>query len=120
MKRLQQFGIAAACAAFTLAGSGAFAAQDPPKQTTVVIKDDTTPKVKKATKVVADTSINTAVKTRLMTDKVARNTDIDVNTKDGVVTLAGAVPTAADKARIGHLVLKTTGVKKVENNLTVK
>lgn len=119
MKRLMG---AAACAAFALVTSGSLAAQDKPKpnETTVVIKDDATPKIKKGAKVVADVSINTAVKTRLMKDKVARGTSIDVDTKDGVVTIAGAVPAEADKLRIGRLVEKTTGVKSVVNNLTVK
>jgi osmotically-inducible protein OsmY len=113
---------AVACAVFALAASGSIAAQDKqkPKETTVVIKDDASPKIKKAGKVVADATINTAVKTRLMKDKVARGTSIDVDTKEGVVTIAGAVPTEADKLRIGRLVEKTTGVKSVVNNLTVK
>jgi hyperosmotically inducible protein len=68
---------------------------------------------------VSDASVTTAVKTRLMKDKVARGTHIDVDTDDGVVTISGAVPTAADKARIGRLVRRTTGVKSVENKLTV-
>jgi hyperosmotically inducible protein len=111
-----------ACAALVLLGSGSIAAQDKPKpkETTVVIKDDATPKIKKGAKVVTDASITTAVKTRLMKDKVARGTSIDVDTKDGVVTIAGAVPSEADKLRIGHLVEKTTGVKSAVNNLTVK
>jgi len=97
-------------------------AQEPkpkPDETKIVIKDDTTPKVKKAAKVVTDASITTAVKTRLMQDKAARETSIDVDTKDGVVTIAGSVPTEADKTRIGSLVRHTTGVKAVENNLAV-
>jgi osmotically-inducible protein OsmY len=55
-----------------------------------------------------------------MKDEVARGTSIDVDTKNGVVTIAGTVPTAADKTRIGQLVAKTSGVKTVTNNLTVK
>ena len=90
------------------------------KNTTVEVKDDASPKAKKAGNAVADGSITTAVKTRLMTDDVARGTSIDVDTKDGVVTISGTVPTAADKARIGQLVEKTTGVKSVVNDLKVK
>jgi hyperosmotically inducible protein len=96
-------------------------AQDKPEQegTKIVIKDDTTPKVKKGAQVVSDASVTTAVKTRLMSDKVARGTSIDVDTKDRVVTITGTVPTDADKARIGRLVAHTSGVKSVENDLTV-
>ena len=95
-------------------------AQDKPEQegTKIVIKDDTTPKVKKGAKAVSDTSITTAVKTRLMGDKAARATSVDVETKDAVVTITGSVPTEADKTRIGRLVAHTTGVKSVVNNLT--
>lgn len=149
----------------TAATSGHTSA-DTSKDTTIVIKDDVTPKVKKGaaktadvakevagktadvaknvagktsdaakktaddvknTKVevkddagVGDASVTTAVKTRLMSDDVARATSIDVHTHDGVVTISGSVPTAADRTRIGDLVQKTTGVKRVVNNLTVK
>ena len=108
---------AAICA---FSASGVFA-QDPPKQgdTKIVIKDDATPKAKKAGQAVSDASVTTAVKTRLMKDKVARGSDINVKTDDGVVTISGAVPTAADKARIGRLVRNTSGVKRVANDLTV-
>jgi len=107
-----------ACAGLAAVPAGA---QDKPQQeeTKIIIKDDTTPKVKKGAQVVSDVSVTTAVKTRLMTDKVARSTAIDVDTKDRVVTIAGGVPTEADKVRIGRLVAHTTGVKSVENNLTV-
>jgi len=102
-------------------GANPARAQEKPQQekTKVVIKDDTTPKVKKGAQVVTDASITTSVKTRLMTDKVARATSIDVDTKDHVVTIAGSVPTEADKLRIGRLVQRTTGVESVVNNLTV-
>jgi osmotically-inducible protein OsmY len=108
----------AACAALAFAAVPA-AAQQKPKETTVVIKDDTTPKVKKGTQVVSDASVTTAVKTRLMKDKAARETSIDVDTKAGVVTIAGVVPTQADKTRIESLVRHTTGVKGVKDDLTV-
>ena len=109
--------------------------------TKIVIKDDTTPAVKKGTNTVvkgskkaantvkgaaektadatADASVVTAVKTRLMKDEVARSTSIDVDADDGVVTIRGTVPTQADKDRIGKLVADTTGVKTVKNELKV-
>ena len=97
----------------------------------VAVKDDAADKTKAASRkteqaarktgeAVTDGSITTAVKTHLMKDSVARGASIDVTTKDGVVTISGAVPSAADKARIGQLVEKTTGVKRVNNELTVK
>jgi hyperosmotically inducible protein len=118
MKRLT---LAAACAAFALVATPAAAQkpQEKPKETTIIIKDDTTPKVKKAQKAVTDASITTAVNTRLMKDKAAGDKAIEVHTKNGVVTLTGTVPTEADKTRIAGIVQRTTGVKRVDNNLTV-
>jgi hyperosmotically inducible periplasmic protein len=119
MKRLT---LVTACAVLALVAAPAMAQEKPkekPKETTVVIKDDTTPKVKKGAQVVTDASVTTAVKTRLMKDKAARETSIDVDTKDGVVTIAGTVPTEADKTRIEALVRRTTGVKSVNDNLAV-
>ena len=106
------------CAAF---GAVPARAQDKPEQgeTKVIIKDDTTPRLKKGARVVSDASVTAAVKSRLMTDKVARGTSIDVDTRDRVVSISGSVPTEADKIRIGQLVSRTTGVKSVENNLAV-
>jgi hyperosmotically inducible protein len=121
---MKRFAAAVAFATFALVTAGpAFAQEKPrekPKETTIVVKDDATPKIKKGAKIVTDASITTAVKTRLMKDKVARGTSIDVDTKDGIVTISGTVPAEADKLRIGKLVEKTTGVKGVANNLSVK
>jgi osmotically-inducible protein OsmY len=129
---MKTFVVAAAVAASSVAGTALArpTIQDKPKETAVVIKDDAGEKskqvahkteqvAKKTGEAVTDTSITTEVKTRLMKDKAARATSIDVDTRDGVVTIAGAVPTAADKRRIGHLVENTTGVKSVVNNLAV-
>ena len=87
-------------------GAGAAYAQEKPQgqegTTTIVIKDDTTPKLKKGAR------------------KVARHASIDVDTKDHVVTITGGVPTAVDRTRIGELVAHTAGVKSVVNNLSVQ
>lgn len=118
---LKSFAVVLTGAAICAFSASSLYAQDAPKQgdTKVVIKDDATPKAKKAGQAVSDASVTTAVKTRLMKDKAARGSDIDVKTEHGVVTISGAVPTAADKTRIGRLVRNTSGVKSVDNNLTV-
>ena len=129
---MKKFVGAATVAAWAVSGA-AFAqstTQDKPKDTTIVIKDDAGAKSKQAAQktenaarktgeAISDASITTEVKTRLMKDKAARATSIDVTTRDGVVSIAGHVPTATDKTRIGQLVEKTTGVKSVVNNLTI-
>jgi len=118
---LKSFAVVLTGAAICAFSASGLYAQDAPKQgdTKVVIKDDATPKAKKAGQTVSDASVTTAVKTRLMKDKAARGSDIDVKTEHGVVTISGAVPTATDKTRIGRLVRRTSGVKSVDNNLTV-
>jgi hyperosmotically inducible periplasmic protein len=118
---LKSFAVVLAGASICAFSAGGVYAQDTPKQkdTKVVVKDDTTAKTNKAGQDVSDASVTTAVKTRLMKDKAARGSDIDVKTNDGAVTISGAVPTAADKARIGRLVRNTTGVKSLDNKLTV-
>ena len=120
---LKSFAVVASAALLlvTVGGIPALGQDKPGDQgtTTIVIKDDTTPKLKKGAKVVTDASITAEVKSRLMTDKVARHTSIDVDTKDHVVTVTGGVPTATEKTRIGQLVAHTAGVKSVVNNLSV-
>lgn len=73
-----------------------------------------------AKEAVTDTSITTAVDTRLMKEKLSHDKSIVVHTKNGVVTLTGAVPTEADKAHAGDIARDTTGVKRVVNNLAIK
>ena len=118
---LKSFAVVLTGAAICAFSASSLYAQDAPKQgdTKVVIKDDATPKAKKAGQAVSDASVTTAVKTRLMKDKAARGSDIEVKTDHGVVTISGAVPTAADQTRIGRLVRNTTGVKSLHNELTV-
>lgn len=118
MKQSYVIAVTGLACCLSLALPAAYA-QDKPQDTKIVVKDDTTPKVKKGAKVVSDESITTAVKSHLMKDKVARGSSIDVDTKDGVVTLKGSVPMATDKTRIGNLVLNTKGVKRLENDLTL-
>jgi hyperosmotically inducible protein len=118
---MKKLTLVTACAALALAAPAMAQdkPQEKPKETTVVIKDDTTPKVKQGAHAVSDASVTTAVNTRLMKDKVAHEKAIVVHTKGGVVTLTGTVPTEADKTRIAGIAERTTGVKSVENELTV-
>jgi hyperosmotically inducible protein len=102
----KSFAVVLAGAALCAFSASGVYAQNPPKQSDTKV-------------VVSDTSLTTAVKARLAKDKTAKTTDIDVKTDDGVVTITGAVPTTADKTRIGQLVKNTTGVKRVDNELKV-
>jgi osmotically-inducible protein OsmY len=46
-------------------------------------------------------------------------TGVDVDVKEGVVTLAGHLPTAADRQKAHDDAAKVTGVKKVINHIDV-
>lgn len=73
----------------------------------------------KATQVVEDPAITAAVKSKLLADKTVSGLKIDVDTKDGVVTLNGSADTKAESQRAVKLARGTSGVKRVVNNLTV-
>lgn len=94
--------------------------QNEDEKAKVVIKDDTTPKVKQAGRKIADAEITTVVKTKLLGVKDVIANDINVDTNDGVVTLKGSVPTEAQKTRAAEIARNTAGVKRVVNELTVQ
>ncbi len=66
-----------------------------------------------------DPGLTTAVKTKLAADDTVKAYRIDVDTKDAVVTLNGAVDTAAARARAIELARGTEGVRDVVDRLTV-
>jgi hyperosmotically inducible protein len=74
----------------------------------------------KAAAAIDDTAITTKVKTAVLAEPGLKTLKIDVDTKNGVVTLAGSVDTAALKERATEIAQGVSGVKSVENNLTVK
>ena len=71
---------------------------------------------KKAT----DDYINDAVKQKLAADTVVKGGGLDVEVKDGVVTLSGKVPEAHQKDRAGSIAKKVHGVKSVVNNIKIE
>jgi hyperosmotically inducible periplasmic protein len=71
-----------------------------------------------ATKV-DDVQITTKVNAGLAADKDLSAIKIDVDTKEGVVTLSGPVPSAAAKARASEIAKNVKDVKSVNNQLTV-
>jgi hyperosmotically inducible periplasmic protein len=66
-----------------------------------------------------DPGITTAVKTKLAADDTVKAYRIDVDTKDHVVTLTGAVDTPAGRERAVQIARSTDGVTSVVDNLTV-
>jgi Predicted periplasmic or secreted lipoprotein len=68
---------------------------------------------------VEDASITAAVKMKFANDETVSASRIDVDTKDGMVTLNGSVTSEAEADRAVALARTVDGVKMVHNNLTV-
>jgi hyperosmotically inducible protein len=69
---------------------------------------------------VDDAGITAAVKSRLVADRAANLTRVDVDTTNGTVYLTGTVETAEQKARAEQVAWRANGVKAVVNNLQVQ
>jgi osmotically-inducible protein OsmY len=67
----------------------------------------------------SDMWITTASKVRLMASSTTPALDINVDTRDGIVTLFGIVPSEEVKQAAKVEVLKTDGVRRVRNELQV-
>jgi len=74
----------------------------------------------KAAAAIDDATITTKVKTAVLAEPGLKTLQIDVDTKSGVVTLAGTVDTPALKDRAQQVAQSVNGVQSVNNNLTVK
>ena len=66
-----------------------------------------------------DPGVTTAVKAKLAADDTVKAYKIDVDTKDGVVTLSGTVDTAEAKTRAVEVARTTKGVSSVQDQLAV-
>ena len=73
------------------------------------------------TSTTAGAALTTKVKTALAKDEGLKTmTSIDVDSKDGVVTLKGKVDSADLKKKAGDIAKKVSGVKSVKNELKVE
>jgi osmotically-inducible protein OsmY len=68
---------------------------------------------------ISDAAVTTAVKSKLLADTTVAGLKIDVDTKDGVVTLTGTVRSAAERDQAVRLARATDGVKDVIDRLKV-
>ena len=73
-----------------------------------------------ASAAVTDAAITTKVKTSLLADPDVSGLRIDVDTRNGVVTLTGTVNSSAEKARALDLAGRVDNVSRVEDKLTVR
>jgi hyperosmotically inducible protein len=69
--------------------------------------------------VIGDAAITAAIKTKLLADTRVSGLAIDVDTRDGVVTLTGTVKSAAQKTAAMEIARATDNVKSVQDKLTV-
>ncbi len=65
-----------------------------------------------------DAALQTAVKSRLVAAKDIKSSDIDVDARDGIVTLRGQVDSQAHAAKAVRVALNTRGVDQVVSYLT--
>ncbi len=82
--------------------------------------NDANQAMNKAGEVIEDGVITTKVKTALLADPDVKGLAIDVDTKNGVVTLKGTADKAANMERAMRIARDTGGVKSVDNQLVVK
>jgi osmotically-inducible protein OsmY len=68
----------------------------------------------------SDSAITTKVKASLLTEKNLKSLGIDVDTKEGVVTLSGKVPSTIEKKQAEDVTRHVKGVKDVKNDLALK
>ena len=73
-----------------------------------------------AVKTVGDAGIRGKIKAKLAADAVLKVLRIEIEVKDGVVTLKGSVESEAQAENVEKIAKGTEGVKDVMNNLEVK
>ena len=71
-------------------------------------------------RILADSTITTKVKSALLLEKGIPSTAISVETYEGHVQLSGFVDNAGIKDKAGKVAAQVSGVKAVENKLSVK
>ena len=74
----------------------------------------------KAAVAVDDAAITTKVKSAVFAEPGLKTLQIDVDTKDGVVTLSGTVDTPVMKERAMQIAEHVEGVRSVVDNLAIK
>jgi hyperosmotically inducible protein len=67
-----------------------------------------------------DDYINDAVKQKLAADTVVKGGNLDIQVKDGIVTLSGNVQEMQQRSKAESLAKKVHGVKRVVNNIKIE
>lgn len=69
---------------------------------------------------VDDSTITASLKAKLVADKIANLTHVDVDTTNKVVSLNGVVESPDQKTRAEQLAMQVNGVSRVENHLQIQ
>jgi len=89
------------------------------KNTGTTVSEGAKAAASKTDEVVTDASITSAIKMKMADDKTVSASKIDVDTKDGIVTLNGTVKSQAEADQAVTLAKSVHGVKSVQSNLVV-
>lgn len=89
------------------------------KNTGTAVSEGTQAAAKKTDEIVTDASITSAIKMKMANDELVSASSIDVDTKDGAVTLNGSVKSQAEADKAVVLANSVHGVKSVHSNLVV-
>jgi hyperosmotically inducible protein len=113
---LSKWSAAIAAGLFVLVVAGQSGAADDKSKTMGEKTESTTEKAKTE---VSDSWLTAKTKIALFADNRVSGTQVNVETKNGVVSLRGTVDSAAAKAAAGEIAQGIDGVKSVQNNLQV-
>jgi hyperosmotically inducible periplasmic protein len=90
------------------------------KNTGTAVAEGTKEAAEQTNAKVTDASITAAVKMKMADDPIVSASKIDVDTKDGMVTLNGTVKDATEEQKAVDLAKSVDGVKGVKSNLTIR
>ena len=98
-------------------GSGA---AEEARDATTDVKDRAASAANQAKAALEDGALTAKIKSKMALDDTVKAYEIDVDTKNGVVTLTGTVKTRAERERALLLARETEGVRNVIDNLKVE
>jgi osmotically-inducible protein OsmY len=98
----------------------AVATAEKTKEVAVATAKGTKEVVSTTGEVITDAWITTRLKAKFVDEPLLKDSDINVDSKDHVVTLKGTVMSGAGKARAAEIASGNEGVKRVVNQLVVK
>ena len=84
-----------------------------------IAADKTKDGLSKTGEVMTDTWITTRVHERFVGERLLKGSDINVDTSKHVVTLTGTVTGRAGRTKAGNIAMRTEGVRRVVNRLTI-